>query len=67
MVFNLFAIPAMSSECERTFSNASYTIAARRSNLSSDIVERRECLRSWISSEVVQITTSVEVRMDCLS
>lgn len=44
MAFDLFAIPAMSSECERSFSKASYTISARRSNLSNDIVESGEAL-----------------------
>ena len=41
MAFNLFAISAMSSECELDFSKASYNISARWSNLSSDIVGRR--------------------------
>lgn len=44
MAFDLYAIPAMSSECERGFSKASYTISARRSNLSNDIVESGEAL-----------------------
>lgn len=61
MAFDLFAIPAMSSECERGLSKASYTIAARRSSLSSDIVEGGECLRSWISSKVVELATPVEL------
>lgn len=57
MAFDLFAVPAMSSECEQAFSKASYTIAARRSNLSGDIVEAGEYLRSWISAGIVQIKT----------
>ena len=55
MAFDLFAIPAMSSECERSFSKASYTISARRSNLSNDIVESGEALRSWVSAGVVKL------------
>ena len=55
MAFDLFAIPAMSSECERIFSKASYTISARRSNLSNDIVESGEALRSWVSAGVVKL------------
>lgn len=61
LAFDLFAIPAMSSECELALSKASYTIAARRSSLSSDIVEGGECLRSWISSKVVELATPVEL------
>ncbi len=45
IAFELFPIPAMSSECERSFSKASYTISARRSNLSNDIVESWGALR----------------------
>ena len=44
MAFDLFAIPAISFECKRAFSKASYTISARRSNLSRDIVEGSETL-----------------------
>ncbi len=46
LAFDLCAIPAMSSECERSFSKASYTISARRSTLGNDIVEAGEVLRS---------------------
>ncbi len=53
MAFDLFAIPAMSSECERSFSKASYTISAQRSNLSNDIVEAGEVLRLWVSTNMV--------------
>ena len=59
-----FAFPAMSSEWERVFSKASYIIAARKSNPSSDVVEREECLCSWISSEVVELTTPVEIGIE---
>ncbi len=55
MALDLFAIPAMSSECERAFSKASYTISARRSNLSSDIVEGGETFRSWVSAGVIKM------------
>ncbi len=45
MAFDVFAIPAMSSECVPSFSKASYTISARQSNLSNDIVKSGEALR----------------------
>ncbi len=55
MAFVLFGISAMSSECERAFSKASYTISACRSNLSSDIVEEGETLRSWVSAGTIKM------------
>ena len=57
MAFDLFAIPAMSSEYERAFSKTSYTIAMWQSNFSGDIVEAGEDLWSWISARIVQIKT----------
>lgn len=56
MAFDLFAIPAMSLECERSFSKASYAISARRSNLGNDIAEAEEVLRSWVSANVVVLS-----------
>lgn len=55
MAFDLFAIPAMSSECERSFGKASYTISARQSNSSNHIVESGEALRSWVSAGGVNL------------
>lgn len=55
MAYDLFAILAMSSECERNFSMASYTISARQSNLLNDIMESGEPLRSWVSDGVVKL------------
>ncbi len=56
MAFDSFAIPAMSSECERSFSKPSYTISAQGSNLGNDIVEVEEVLRSWVSTNMVVIS-----------
>ena len=47
MAFDLLAIPAMSDECERTFSRAGYAINSRRSMLGCDMIEAGECLKSW--------------------
>ncbi len=55
MAFDLFDISTMSSECERDFSKASYTISAFRSNLLSEIVEGGETLRSWISVGIIKM------------
>ncbi len=55
MAFDLFAIFAMSSEYKGAFSKASNTISAPCSNLSSDIAERGEILRSLISAGVIKM------------
>ena len=56
MAFDVFAIPAISSKCERSSSKASYTIFARRNNLGNDIVEAGEVLRSWMSANMVVLS-----------
>ncbi len=56
MAFALFAISAMSSKYDRSFSKASYTISARRSNLGNDIVEAGEVLRSYLSTNMVVLS-----------
>lgn len=56
MACDLFAIPEMSSECERSFSKARYTISARRSTLGNDVVEAGEVLRSWVSADMVVLS-----------
>lgn len=59
--FDFFAIPAMSSECERAFSKASYTISARWSNLSQEIIGGGEVLRLWINAGVVKLSAPVDI------
>jgi hypothetical protein len=52
MAYDLFAMPAMSSECERAFSSAKRLIAEQRYNLKSDIIEADQCLRSWLKNGI---------------
>ena len=47
MAFDVLSIPAMSAECERTFSSAKLLITDRRARLKEDIIEASECLRAW--------------------
>jgi hypothetical protein len=52
IAYDLFAMPAISSECERAFSNAKRLIAEQRYNLKSDIIEADQCIKSWLKNEV---------------
>jgi hypothetical protein len=47
MAYDLFAIPAMSSECERAFSSTKRLITDQRYSLKSDIIEADQCVKSW--------------------
>ena len=48
MGLDMASIPAMSSECERVFSQAQLMITGQRNRLKSDIIEATQCLRMWL-------------------
>jgi hypothetical protein len=54
MAFDLFSIPAMSSECERVFSQAKKLITDERNRLSPATIEADECQKNWLSQGLVQ-------------
>lgn len=60
MAYDLFAIPAMSSECERAFSAAKRMITDERYRLKQDIIEADQCLKSWIKNKLANGTAAFE-------
>jgi hypothetical protein len=42
------SIPAMSSECERVFSQAKLLITGQCHRLQADIIKATQCLRMWM-------------------
>jgi hypothetical protein len=47
MLSILFAIPAMSAECERVFSSTKKLITPERNRLAEEIIEASERLKNW--------------------
>jgi len=47
MGLNMLGIPAMSSDCERVFSQAKLMITGQHHSLKPDIIEACQCLRAW--------------------
>ena len=47
MAYDFLSIPAMSSECERTFSKCAKLTRQESSRLSGDILWHWECLANW--------------------
>lgn len=47
MAFDVLSIPAMSAECERTFSSTKLLLTDRRARMKEDVIEGSECLRAW--------------------
>ena len=48
MALDMALIPAMSSECERVFSQSKLLITGQRHSLQADIIEATQCLRMWM-------------------
>lgn len=59
MAYDLYALLAMSSKYEHSFSEDRYTIEVRRNNLNREIIKARVALQSWVVSEVIEPSTSI--------
>ena len=46
-VIDTLSIPAMATECERTFSSAKKLITPERNALGDATIEASECLKAW--------------------
>ena len=53
MALNILSIPAISADPKRTFSGARRTISWDRMLLGASIIEKGECLKSWIRSGII--------------
>jgi hypothetical protein len=54
MAFDVFSIPAMSSEVERVFSSSKRLITDDRNCLGSEVVEACETQKHWLKAGIVQ-------------
>ena len=52
MAIDILSIPSMSAEVERVFSGGRWTITWDRMKLGSMNIERTECLKSWLRSNI---------------
>jgi hypothetical protein len=59
MAYDLFAMPGMSSECERSFSSAKRLITDDRYSLKADIIEADQCVKSWFKNDIVDGHTAL--------
>ena len=54
MAMDLFSVPAMSSECERVFSETKRLITDDRNRLSPKAIEASQCQKNWLHGGLVQ-------------
>jgi hypothetical protein len=67
MAYNLFAMPAISSECERAFSNAKRLVTDERHRLKSEVIEADQCIKSWLKNGIADgqaIFTTIATALD---
>ena len=55
MAFDFFSIPAMSSECERVFSQSKKTITDERNRLGTNTVAAIECQKHLLRSGLLDV------------
>ena len=60
MAIDLFTIPAMSDEPERTFSSCSLMITSHRGKLNPEIVEYTQCTKNWLRNGVITTDTLIK-------
>jgi hypothetical protein len=52
LAFDALSIPAMSAECERSFSDAGRTITDERASLDPEAIEACSCMKNWLSRKL---------------
>ncbi|TKA61784.1 hypothetical protein B0A49_09466 [Cryomyces minteri] len=55
LAFDLLAISACSTECERVFSVAGNAISEERPRIKGDLAEAEQCLKSWLRQQLVTL------------
>lgn len=48
LALDILAIPAMATDCERSFSQAKLTLTSQRLSMSAETLEALQCLKDWI-------------------
>jgi hypothetical protein len=52
LAFDALSIPAMSAECERSFSDAGRTITDERASLEPEAIEACSCVKNWLNKKL---------------
>jgi len=53
MALNTLSIPAMSTECERSFSSTKMLVSPHRCFIKEDLMEASGCLKAWWDSGMI--------------
>jgi hypothetical protein len=58
MALDIFTIPAMSDEPERTFSSTGIMVRPHRSNLDAETIGYTQCIKSWLKQRIVNLESA---------
>ena len=59
LALDIFAIPAMATDCERSFSLAKLSLTSQRLSMSSTTLEMLQCLKNWTRHGAVQLGSAL--------
>ena len=55
LALDIWAIPAMASECERRFSVAKLSVTSQRNSMSPELLNEIQCLKQWLKPLHIQL------------
>ncbi|EXK25883.1 hypothetical protein FOMG_17497 [Fusarium oxysporum f. sp. melonis 26406] len=55
LALDILAIPAMATDCERSFSLAKLTLTSQRLSMSTETLEKLQCLKNWVRHGAVKL------------
>ena len=51
-------MPAMATDCERSFSLAKLAVTSQRLSMSTETLEKLQCLKNWVRHGAVKVGTA---------
>ncbi|KAJ3454567.1 hypothetical protein MRS44_013167 [Fusarium solani] len=55
LALDILAIPAMATDCERSFSLAKLTLTSQRLSMTAETLEKLQCLKNWVRHGAVKL------------
>ncbi|KAH7462793.1 hypothetical protein FOMA001_g18317 [Fusarium oxysporum f. sp. matthiolae] len=57
---DILAIPAMATDCERSFSLAKLTLTSQRLSMTTETLEKLQCLKNWVRHGAVKLGATAD-------
>ncbi|ENH63582.1 Putative AC transposase, partial [Fusarium oxysporum f. sp. cubense race 1] len=59
LALDMLAIPAMATDCERSFSLAKLTLTTQRLSMTTETLEKLQCLKNWVRHGAVKLGATI--------